>query len=306
MTQTRTRPAPAAKNKRPPTTRATPTVMRRRVGSQMRRWRGPMPSGVAAKLMGWDSVKLGRIERGLYKISADEVREYAGLLGITDTRAIEAVAEAAEEPLAASNGAWWKAYDGRVSSSLLDFVQLEARAKEVKTHHPVVIPGALQSPGYAREIIAASPRTEELAKTVELRINMRLARQEILTRTDDPVDFHALVPESAFHARFRDPTIMRDQLRKLIDVSKQPNVTLQIVPLTAHPFYGSDGPATILGFDYPWVKVGSIDNSFGGSHTEDPDEVAFLETGFEQIASIALPVDRSRDLLIQHLEGSNK
>ncbi|MFJ5143026.1 DUF5753 domain-containing protein [Streptomyces sp. NPDC088707] len=304
MTQTRPKTAPG--QRKAPTTRATPTVMRRRVGVQLRRWRGTMPSAAAAKLMGWDSVKLGRIERALYKISAAEVRTYAGLLGVTDVRAIEAVAQAAEEPLAASNGAWWKAYEGRVSQALLDFVQLEARAKTVKVHHPVMIPGSLQSPGYAREIIAASPRTEELAKTVELRINMRLARQEILTRSDDPVQFHALIPESAFHARFEDPTIMRDQLRKLIDASKRPNVTLQIMPLTTHPSFGSDGPATILGFDYPWVAVGSIDNSFGGSHTEEPDEVAFLEKGFDQISSIALPVDQSRDLLTEYLEGTTK
>ncbi|MEU6932894.1 DUF5753 domain-containing protein [Streptomyces sp. NPDC046374] len=285
--------------------RATPTVMRRRVGGQLRRWRGDMPSGTAAKKMGWDSVKLGRIERGLYRISADEVRQYAGdVLAVDDAIGIEAVAEAAEEPV--GGGGWWRAYENEISPALYDFVQLENRARTVRLQHGSIVPGPLQSPAYVREIITRSTSTVT-PKMAEVLIAVRLARQEILTRTEKPVHLHAIVPESAFHTVFESgPSIMRDQLRKLIDLSALPNITLQILPLTAHPTFGSNGASTMLTFDHPWASVASVDNPMGGTHTEEPKAVSYLENEFKGISSAALPVDKSREVLTEYLEGTTK
>ncbi|MGW3121372.1 helix-turn-helix domain-containing protein [Streptomyces sp. NPDC001107] len=285
--------------------RATPTIMRRRVGAQLRRWRGDVRSGDAARLMGWDTTKLSRIERGLYRISGDEVRDLCAKLGVDDEAGVNEVAKVAEEPVGGDHG-WWKAYDGRASQSLLDFVQLEARASAVRMHHPIVIPGPLQTPGYVREIIGRSPAAIT-PDQVEILIAIRLARQEVLTRTENPVDFHALVPESAFHAKFESgPGIMRDQLRKLLDVSERPNVELQILPLSAHPTYGSNGATTILTFEHPWVPIVSVDNPLGGTHSEDPEQIDFMERIFNAVANVALPADRSRDLITEYLEGLHK
>ncbi|MGW0032981.1 DUF5753 domain-containing protein [Streptomyces sp. NPDC003314] len=303
MTQTRSSAAPTTGKRRTPTTRATPTVMRRRVGAQLRRWRGDMPSGTAARLMGWDSVKLGRIERGLYKISYDEVREYVPKLGVTDEVGIEAVALAAEEPL---GGGWWKPYENDISPALLDFVQLENRARTVRLQHRSIIPGPLQSASYVREIITRGT-SAITPKMAEVLVAVRLARQEILTRTDNPVELHAVVPESAFHAVFESgPVIMRDQLRRLIDLSGLPNITIQILPLTAHPTFGSNGASTILTFDHPWASVVSVDNPMGGTHSEEPKAVSYLENEFSGITSAALSVDDSRDLLTEYLERTYK
>lgn len=250
-----------------------------------------MKSGDAAKLMGWDTTRLSRIERGLYRIAADEVRDFCERLGVDDPAGVEEVARVAEEP---PGTGWWAPYADRVSQAYLDFVELEAEAETIRTIHPKVVPGLVQSPGYVREIhsSARSNHPESL-------IALRLARQEVLSRAQ----FHGLVPESAFHAQFDSgPALMRDQLRKLLDASEMPNVTLQIVPLTAHPSYGSNGAMTILTFRHPWTPVASIDNPMGGSHTYDPDQVAYLEAEFDNITSAALPVDKTRDLLTQYLE----
>ncbi|MCX4682218.1 helix-turn-helix domain-containing protein [Streptomyces sp. NBC_01433] len=286
--------------------RATPTVMRRRVGAQIRRWREPMRSGEAAKLMpGWDTTKLSRIERGLYRISGDEVRDLCAKLGVDDAEGINEVAKVAEEPAGGDHG-WWKAYESRVSQPLVDFVQLEARARKISTHHPVVVPGLLQTPGYVREIIGGMPVSVS-PERAEMLVSIRLSRQEVLTRKDNPVQLHALVPESAFHAHFEaGPGIMRDQLRKLIDASNQPNVDLQVIPLNAHPAYGSNGATTTLNFGHPWVPVVSVDNPMGGTHSEDPEEIAYMENVFALAAAIALPVDESRDLITTYLEGQSK
>lgn len=262
-----------------------------------------MSSGEAAKLMGMDGPRWSRVERGYYRSARDEVYGLCAKLGIDDPEGVEEVARAAEEPAGAG---WWAPYVGRIGQNYLDFIELESEATDIRIHHPVIIPGALQSPGYVREMITRA-LTAVSAAQAEVLVNVRIARQEILTRTNRPVQFHALIPESAFHAKFESgPALMRDQLRRLLDVSDMPNVTLQIVPLTAHPTYGSNGAMTLMGYRRPWVPVASVDNPMGGTHTEDPEQVDFLEREFQGIASIALPVDKSRDVLNEYLEGLHK
>ncbi|MFF1343920.1 helix-turn-helix domain-containing protein [Streptomyces sp. NPDC058290] len=286
--------------------RATPTVKRRRVGAQLRRWReeaAGLKPGEGARAVGWDQPKLSRVERGVYTVSAEDVRHLAFTYGISDVAAVDEVARAAEVP---PGTGWWAPYANTISPAYLDFIELESEADTIRVEHPVVVPGTVQAPGYAREIIARSPQSIT-AEHAEKLISIRLARQEILTRTNKPVKFHALVPESALHATFASGRgIMRDQLRKLLDVSELPNTKVQIVPLTAHPTYGSNSSMTILTFNHPWAPVASIDNPMGGNHTEDPEQVRILEAEFDHIASAALPVDKSRDLLIEYVERLHK
>lgn len=284
--------------------RATPSIKRRRVGAQLRRWREEMgmPSGDAARAMGWSQARFSRVERGYYRVARDEVYDLCGKLGVDDPEGVEEVGRVAAE---STGKGWWAAYASKVGQNYLDFIELESEAESIRIHHPVVIPGPIQSAGYAREILTRAAIRE--ADRAEMLVSIRLARQEVLTRGDKPVQFHALVPEPALHARFESgPAIMRDQFRKLLDVSELPNVKLQIVPLSAHPAYVTKGPMTLLRFRHPWVPVASVDNPMGGSHTEDSEQVEYLEAEFDAIGSIALPVDESRELLIKYLEGMHK
>ncbi|MFB9594046.1 Scr1 family TA system antitoxin-like transcriptional regulator [Streptomyces racemochromogenes] len=133
-----------------------------------------------------------------------------------------------------------------------------------------------------------------------------MGRQQVLTRTAPPAALHALVPESAFHAEVGDgPLVMRDQVRHLLDLSKRSNVVVQVLPLSAHPALAANGAYTVLDFVHPWLPVYSVDTPTGGSHSEDPDEVAFLRAAFEETAEAALPADQSQHLLKHHMERLN-
>ncbi|MFJ1662429.1 helix-turn-helix domain-containing protein [Streptomyces anthocyanicus] len=277
--------------------RATPTLTRRRVGGQLRRWIGTAKAGDIAKQMQWDGTRLSRILKGTYRISADDIRKLADIVGVDDPEAVEEVVRAAKEPL---NSAWWKPYAGSIGQNYLDFIELESDARELQIHHPAILPGLLQSPGYVREMITRAP-TAVSPEHAEILVAIRQARQVVLNKVRR---LHALVPESALHATFESgPALMRDQILRLLDLSAMPNVELQLIPLTAHPTYGSNGAITIMSFKHPWAKVASTDSPMGGNHTEDAQQVGFLEKDFAAIAGIARPVDQSRDVLHQYLEG---
>lgn len=245
--------------------------------------------------MGWSQARYSRVERGYYRISHDEVYKLTAKIGVDDPEGVEEVARVAEEP---TGKGWWSSFSDKVTEAHLDFVELEAEAETIRVQHPKIIPGLVQAPGYVREIHSTS-RSEN----PETMIAIRLARQDVLSRAK----LHALVPESAFHAQFNSgDDVMKDQLRKLIDASKMENVTIQILPLSAHPSYGANGATTILTFRHPWTPVGSVDTSIGGSHTSDPDQVRYLEAEFDHLSTAALPVDKTRDLLKEYLEGLHK
>ncbi|WP_327417259.1 DUF5753 domain-containing protein [Streptomyces sp. NBC_01233] len=229
------------------------------------------------------------------------MRDLAAKYGVTDEAAIAEVAAAAAEP---PGTGWWSSYP--VAQAYRDFVELEADAEKIRIVNPVVIPGPVQTHGYAREIITRSANAGAERRAEQL-VSIRMARQEVLYRPDKPVQLHALIPQSALHAEFDTaPVVMKEQIRKLLDVAELPNVTLQIIPLNAHPAFVSNGAMTILTFQHPWAPVVSIDNPMGGDHSEDKDQVAYLEAVFEQTATIAHSVDRSRDVLVEHLEGLHK
>lgn len=256
-----------------------------------------MKSGDAAKLMGWDTTRLSRIERGTYRISGEEVRKFCAKLEVDDPAGIEEVARVADEPMGEG---WWAAYTNRIGQNYLDFIELEADSETLQIQHPVIVPGLLQSPGYVREMITRAPTAVSPAHAETL-VAIRMSRQAVLSRA---TKLHALVPESALHAKFQSgPAIMRDQIRKLLDASEMSNVELQLIPLTTHPTYGSNGAITVLSYKHPWAKVASVDNPMGGNHTDEVEPVSFLEKEFAAIAEIALPVDKSRDLLNEYLEG---
>ncbi|MQY15771.1 hypothetical protein SRB5_59620 [Streptomyces sp. RB5] len=259
-----------------------------------------MKSGDAARLMGWDNTRLSRILRGTYRISGEEVRAFCEKLGVDDPEGVAEVARVADEP--AGQG-WWTAYKDRVGQNYLDFIELEAEAEMLQVQHPVIIPGLLQSPGYAREMITRAPTVVSPAQAETLAA-IRLSRQAVLSKA---VKIHALVPESALHAAFESgPALMRDQIRKLIDASQMPHIELQLIPLTTHPTYGAGGAITLLSHKHPWAKVASVDNPLGGTHTDDAEQVDLLEKEFKAIAGVALPVDESRGVLTRYLEGPRK
>ncbi|WP_258038868.1 helix-turn-helix transcriptional regulator [Streptomyces sp. SM12] len=268
----------------------------------LRSWRenAGLQSRDAATRAGWDTTRLSRVERGLYRVSADEVRELATLYGVSDEHATTEVAAAAE--LTPGTG-WWAPYIRNVTSDYIDFIELESTATSIRTQHPIVIPGLLQTPGYAREILTDSATSPERA---EMLVTIRQARRSVLAHPERPCTLHALVPEAAFHAKFSaGPHVGRDQLRHLLDVAGQPNIQVQVVPLSTHPAYLTKGPMTLLEFGRPWSPVASVDNVLGGHHEYRPDAVAQLAEEWHQIAAAALSVPRSRDLMAHHLERIN-
>ncbi|MFC1410769.1 helix-turn-helix domain-containing protein [Streptacidiphilus sp. N1-12] len=288
-----------------PNVRALPTLRRRRLGEALRTYRAQAGLSLdqAAEQMGgsWDGPKLSRIENAKARINAKEVEALLGHYGVAEPETVAALEGLARD---AGKTGWWSNYSEVAPQRLQDLISSQSDAESIRQYQPTVIPGLLQIGSYAREITAASAfdlPPDQHAAIAELRI----ARQAILTRPGNPVKYWVVLHESLLLQRFAShPSLMREQLRHLLDMADLPNITLQVMPLTAGAHPGASGNFTITRFQHPWPTLISIESRADMRHQEgDPaEEKAFMEA-FDRIVAAALPADQSREAIRKHMEG---
>ncbi|MBC7270082.1 MAG: helix-turn-helix domain-containing protein [Streptomyces sp.] len=122
-----------------------------------------------------------------------------------------------------------------------DFMEREREATSLWWYEVTLIPGLLQTEAYARDLIEnrIPPLDDE---TIEERIAARMERQAILTQRKPPVAFSFVLYEAAL----RSPQVDAEQFRRLLEVSRLRNVTLQVLPFERAVSDAIIGPMVLL------------------------------------------------------------
>ncbi len=122
-----------------------------------------------------------------------------------------------------------------------DFMLREREAISRWSYEVALVPGLLQTEGYARTLIENRypPLDEE---TVEERIAARLERQTILTERKPPVALSFVL----YEAVLRSSQVDTDQLRRLLEASCLRNVLLQVLPFERAVSAALLGPMVLL------------------------------------------------------------
>jgi len=190
---------------------------------------------------------------------------------------------------------WWVKF-GQLPNPYSMYIGLESAATAVKNFELAVIPGLLQTEDYARAIISAqrhSDTDDEIAK----RVKVRLARQACLTE-DPPLDFWTIIDESALRRQMGGKAVMRDQLHHLIEVSKLPNVTLQVLPFSEGSHPGTLGSLAILEFpDDVHSPVAYIETMAGDVYLEREDDLRRVTLTYTHMHAAALSKTKSVELI---------
>jgi transcriptional regulator with XRE-family HTH domain len=185
-------------------------------------------------------------------------------------------------------------------ASFRPFAAYEAEATALYVFEHSLIPGLLQTPAYARAVLATRPNTAE--DEVDNLVEARLARQAILTRDDPPAPLlWALIDEGVLYRPVAPAEVMHDQLIDLVQTSRRPNVTIQVVPYSAGGHTGLLGALTIadLGSSPSIVNVEDIAD---GRVFEDPGTVSLVTLRYKSLQSEALPKGASRELIARVAE----
>jgi transcriptional regulator with XRE-family HTH domain len=267
----------------------SPAVRRRRLGTELRRYREAAGYTIeqVAETMECSTSKISRLETGQTGSSPQDVRAMLTLYGVGQDE-LDDLVEVARQT---RQRGWWQRDSGVLSSAFIDF---EAAAAQVRSYEAQCVPGLLQTEEYARHLLASGADTPE---QIENRVRVRMARHALLTQPD-PVDFWCVVDEAALLRRVGGRGVMRRQLDHLAAMSRQPNVTLQVLPLAvgAHP--GMDGSFVVLRFphasdpDTVYVTMAT-----GGVFQEKPDELSRYMDIFHRLTQVALTPQDSTALV---------
>lgn len=244
--------------------------------------------------------KISRIETAAVGARLGDVRDLLNIYevpaGLDRDRILDLVRQSRRRT------SWWHEYAGLLPSESMRFFGLEDGAAGVDEYSGNLIPGLLQTDGYGRALIETArdgfTTSADEKSTVNLRVELRTARQRLLARDGAPT-FRFVVNEAALTVRFGGPEVMADQLDQLVVVSDRPNVTVLVLPMDTGAYAAAGGSFRIFRFsdseaDPPIVF---IENRTYSSYRESPAEVDVYTGDFAELVNTALSVRRSRQAI---------
>ncbi len=273
----------------------SPTVLRMLLARQLQALREKAgmtyeQAGEAIYSSPWTIRRMERAGGGLKPLT---VKSLLTAYGITDIREIDAFLALARD---ASKPGWWHSYDDVLPSWFRTAVGLEESASLIRSYQPQVVPGLLQTEGYAKAITAARfpAATEE---ETERRVALRLARQELLRRPDPP-GYWVVMDETVLRRPIGGRQVMRDQLAYLIEAIGPPQVTIQVIPFAAgwHPaLHGMFNIYRFAAQEVPDVVYG--ESLTGAFYLNKPDEAARYTEALDQICAQAASPEQTITIL---------
>jgi transcriptional regulator with XRE-family HTH domain len=268
--------------------RTTISERQRRLGFELKHLReqAGLSAGDAAERIGMSRGQLSHIELGRTSILTDRLLDLCRSYGCADEPYVEALVAMSE----ATGKGWWSAYKKHLGPGALNLAELEASAAALRTHEPLFIPGLFQTADYAKAIFN-SPKLG--FENIEEALDFRMERQRILTG-DSPPSVHAVIHESALHMRFGGIPVLRDQLLRLVELARLPNVTIQVYPFSAQAHAAFSGPFAHFIPRAPRLSTVILEQPLGSSYLSEPDHLAHYTSMFDRLAENALaPVDVS-------------
>ncbi|MFC9326056.1 Scr1 family TA system antitoxin-like transcriptional regulator [Kitasatospora sp. NPDC057015] len=180
------------------------------------------------------------------------------------------------------------------------FVGIEAKAVSIQEYQTPWISGLLQTEAYARALISIGQAADD-PQLIEERVTARLVRQHRLNDPDGPV-LTVILAETALRQTVGSPQVMCNQLRHLLRVGRQPNVTIQVAPfvLGEHVQFGT----SLILLTSPDGKKRAYSESLAhGRFVEDPKQVQHWQQRYDLLRAKALSAQDSAHLIRSVMEG---
>ncbi|MFE9098286.1 helix-turn-helix domain-containing protein [Streptomyces sp. NPDC007264] len=270
-------------------------VRRILLGSHLRRLREAR--GITREAAGYSirasESKISRMELGRVSFKTRDVEDLLTLYGITDEVERTSLLSLAKE---ANVAGWWHSYSDVLPSWFPTYVGLEGAAHHIRSYEVQFVHGLLQTEAYAHAVVARGMKGASAAD-IDRRVALRLERQKYLVSARAP-QFDVVLDEAALRRPYGDRQVMRGQLQHLIDVSKRPNVRLQVMPFSLGGHAGESGSFTVLSFpESDLSDVVYMEQLTSALYLDKREDVAQYETAMKQLQQDSPGPDESRDLL---------
>lgn len=283
----------------------SPTLRRRELAARLRALRlerGLTVDQVAEQLLCSPS-KVSRMETGQRGATLRDVRDLCGIYGLTDPSQVEYLMGLVRE---AKQQAWWQSYDLDYYAT---YVGLEQAAVTLCYYQSSIVPGLLQTAGYARGLHEGSMPAEFTPERAGELIEVRIRRQQVLNR-EPPLELRVVLDEAVLHRVVGGPDVMAEQLTHFVAIAKRPNVTLQVIPFSAGAHPAMENMFTIIEFEDVAPPVVYVEGLMGFLFLERGNDVARYTQIFKYLCEIALNPQETIELMSEasarhtHAHGS--
>jgi transcriptional regulator with XRE-family HTH domain len=249
-----------------------------------------------AAAVGWHRTKVSRIEHANRSPTVIEVQAWCRACG-ADDQTDDLVAA-----LRSVEGAYvpWQRLERTGLRRLQEsYVPLYERARLMRVYCSQVVPGLLQTPGYAKALLAAITARKGTPDDVADAVPARMARRRILREGGRRFAF--VIEEAVLRYRFGGPEVMAEQLRHLLDGMSLPAVSLSVIPFTAKRPQWPLENFHIL--DQAQVQVELLSAKVT---ITTPSEIALYAQAFEDLARMAVHGAKARALITSALAALNR
>ena len=237
---------------------------------------------------GWHEAKTSRIESAKQAPSDSDIRVWCEICGVAGQGADLIAASRAADSMYVE----WK----RLHRSGMRRVQetrrsLYEKTKLFKVYVSTLVPGFLQTPGYAKALMAAITEFQQTPDDVDDAVRARISRNRILA--SEGRRFTMLLEESVLRYQVGDKETMVAQLGHLLSCTAMPNVRIGIIPFAAE----SRSMWTLESFNvFDDARV-HVETLTAVVTVTVPGEVVVYLRAFDRLADLAVYGDQAQTLI---------
>lgn len=274
-----------------------PTIRRRQLGLELQRLResAGVSRAAAATAIGCSPARIGHIEAGRNVPSKTDLivllRDYYH----ADKAILDALEDLRTE---ASQRGWWSTYG--LPEPMSAYIGLESDAETVRTFELELVPGLLQTEGYARALYDLLGHLS--AREIDRRVAARMQRQAHLA----DLQLSAVISQAVLERCAQHNTVGAAQLQHLAEQAQLPNVELLVLPFNRGLHVGMNGAFSLLRFPNELLDDIAYQEYVAGGHIIDDESVVTqLSTLFSKLRGQALAAHESLTMISELAEQSH-
>jgi len=227
--------------------------------------------------LSWPPSKVSKLENGRQTPTDDDIR---GWTRATDSEGETAALLASLHTLEVQHAEWQRILRTGLKPRQQELIEWDQRTRLFRAFEATVIPGLLQTAGYARARFAEGIRRLKLPNDINEAVAARVQGQEILYRPDKR--FHFVLTEAALRFRLCPADVMLGQLDRLVSLSQLPNVRLGVIGFETQ--YATSPWHGFWLYDNERVLVETFSAALD---LRQPQEIGLYGEVFDQLAAVA-------------------
>ena len=254
---------------------------REALGAELRQLRAAanLSGEQLANRLGWVQPKVSRIETGKQTPSVGDVQGWVQAVGASPGTAERLLAQLRD--VQAEYTTWRRLLRAGAMPHQEEILDLEVRARSIRVFESALVPGLLQTPNYARQMLGlAGGPTDFGAQDVEAMVATRMRRQQVIYEPNRSI--RLIVTEAALRNRLCSLDAHLGQLDRIITVVGLPTIEVSVIPLDAEL-------ATVPqhGFNIYDRELVAVETITAELILRSPDEIELYERIFDALSGSA-------------------